>query len=391
MKLTKRQIDNATCREDKTLYLWDGTLSGFGVRLLPTGSKRYVVKYRSYGGGRSAKQRWVTIGIHGQIPFDQAKEHARQILAAVKRGADPQGERLAIRGAPKLLDAWEKFEREELANKKPATIRDYTSCWERHIGPKLGSTKAVDVSRSDVSRLHQSLSDTPYLANRMLALLSSLMNRCEAWEWREQGTNPCRYVKKFEEQSRERFLSDPELERLGKAMRDLVDEGAIWPDVANLIRLLLLTGARRNEIAKCEWGWVNWEQKRISLPDSKTGAKPLFLGDSALQVLQSQKVTTRDPDSVYVFPGKKLNSPLVNLSKPWKLICGAAELKGIRIHDLRHTAASIAVGQGVGLPVIGRLLGHTQTQTTARYAHVDSDPALAAANAIGNAVGGSIG
>lgn len=189
MKLTKRQIDNASCDDNKAHHLWDDSLAGFGVKLLPSGAKRYVVKYRSYGGGRSAKQRWVTIGTHGQIPFDQAKEHARQILAAVKRGADPQGERLAIRGAPKLLDAWEKFEREELANKKPATIRDYTSCWERHIGPRLGNTKAVDVSRSDVGRLHQSLSNTPYLANRMLALLSSLMNRCEAWEWREQGTN----------------------------------------------------------------------------------------------------------------------------------------------------------------------------------------------------------
>lgn len=390
MKLTKRQIENATCDENKANYLWDGSLTGFGVKLLPSGAKRYVVKYRSYGGGRSAKQRWVTIGTHGQIPFDQAKEHARQILAAVKRGVDPQGERLAIRGAPKLVDAWEKFEHEELVNKKPATVRDYTSCWERHIFPKLGNTKAVDVSRSEVSRLHQSLSDTPYLANRTLALLSSLMNRCEAWEWREQGTNPCRYVKKFEEQSRERFLSNPELERLGKALRDLVDEGAVWPDVANLFRLLLLTGARRNEIATCEWEWIDWERQVILLPESKTGAKPLFLGDSALQVLQSQRVTTRDPDSCYVFPGKKQDAPLVNLSKPWKMICKAADLKDIRIHDLRHTAASIAVGQGVALPIIGRLLGHTQTQTTARYAHVDSDPALAAANAIGDVVGTSI-
>ncbi len=387
MKLTKRQIDNATCREDKTLYLWDDSLAGFGVKLLPSGAKRYVVKYRSYGGGRRAKQRWYMIGTHGQIPFEQAKENARQILAAVKRGEDPQGEKLAIRGAPKLVDAWEKFEREELANKKSATIRDYTSCWERHIGPKLGSTKAVDVSRSDVSRLHQSLGGTPYLANRMLALLSSLMNRCEAWEWRKQGTNPCRYVKKFEEQSRERFLSGPEMERLGKALRDLVDDGIIWSDVANLFRLLLLTGARRNEIATCEWDWIEWERKVILLPDSKTGAKALFLGDCAIQVLQRQKVTTRDPESAYVFPGKKYGSPLVNLSKPWILICKAAQLTDVRIHDLRHTAASIAVSQVVGLQIISRLLGHAQAQTTARYAHVDSDPALSAANAIGSAVG----
>lgn len=191
-------------------------------------------------------------------------------------------------------------------------------------------------------------------------------------------------------ESRERFLSSPELERLGKALRDLVDEGAIWPDVANLIRLLLLTGARRNEVATCEWDWIDWERQVILLPDSKTGAKPLYLGDNAIEVLNSQKVTSRDPDTVYGFPGKKQDAPLVNLSKPWKVICKEAELKDIRIHDLHHTAASIAVGQGVALPIIGRLLGHTQTQTTARYAHVDSDPALAAANAIGDVVGASI-
>ncbi len=130
------------------------------------------------------------------------------------------------------------------------------------------------------------------------------MNKCEAWEWREQGTNPCRFVKKFGEQSRERYLSSAELARLGKALRDLVDEGAIWPDVANLIRLLLLTGARRNEIATCEWDWIDWERRVIFLPDSKTGAKPLFLGDRAIKILDSQKVTTRAPDSAHMFPGK---------------------------------------------------------------------------------------
>ena len=134
---------------------------------------------------------------------------------------------------------------------------------------------------------------------------------------------------------------------------------------------------------------ADWDHSVIRLPDSKTGAKPLYLSDSALQVLKSQQVTTRNPDSDYVFPGAKRDGHIINLSKPWKLICEEAELTNVRIHDLRHTAASIAVGQGVALPIIGRLLGHSQAQTTARYAHVDNDPALAAANIVGDALKGS--
>ncbi len=387
MKLTKRQVDSAKCETNKPIYMWDGSIKGFGVKILPSGIKRYVFKYRSYGGGRRAVQRWMQLGTHGEMPFEKVREHARQVSAAVGRGEDPQGEKLAIRAAPTLRDAWERLEVELLPKRKDITVRDYRAAWVNNIEPKLGKVKVRDVSRTDIDRLHKSISKTaPFLANRVLALLSKMMNMAEAWEWRDQGTNPCRFVEKNEENKRERYLSGGELKRLGEALNSLVDLGLIWPDMANVFRLLLLTGARKNEIAACEWAWIDWENSIIRLPDSKTGAKPLYLSGSAVQVLKSQKITTRRPDSEFVFPGVKRDGHIINLAKPWRLICQEADLPDVRIHDLRHTAASIAVGQGVALPIIGRLLGHSQAQTTARYAHVDSDPALAAANVVGTAL-----
>ncbi len=387
MKLSKKHIDAVVTEGDTPTYLWDGSLVGFGVKVLPSGKKRYVVKYRTYGGGRSATQRWMTIGTHGEVPLEQARDHAQQILAAVKRGEDPQGNKFALREAPRLNDVWTQFSKGELLTKKPATIRDYESNWKNLIGPRLGKKLVAEITRADVDSFHRSLSKTPYRANRAVALLSKMMTLSETWEWRDQGSNPCRYIKKNKEISRERFLNMEELGRLGKAMRELVEEEALWLDMANAITLLLLTGARRNEILTCEWAWVSLDSQSIALPDSKTGRKTLYLSDHAVRLLQSQRDNSRDPDSKYVFPGQRNGQCLVNIAKPWDRICKRAELVGVRIHDLRHTSASVAVGEGVALPIIGRLLGHSQPQTTARYAHVDHDPAVTAANTIGDVIG----
>lgn len=390
MKLSKKRIDVAKPHDSKPYYLWDQTLAGFGVKVLPSGKKRYVVKYRAYGGGRSATQRWMTLGTHGEIPFEKVKDHAQQILAAVKRGEDPQGQRFALRKAPRLNDAWERFAAGELKEKKPLTIRDYCSNYENLIGPKLGTKPIAEITRADVDAFHRALAKTPFRANRAVALLSKLMTLAEMWEWGDQGTNPCRYVKKNKERNRERFLSVAELSRIGEAMRELVQEGDIWPDMANAFTLLLLTGARKNEVLTCRWTWVSLENSLIALPDSKTGQKSIFLSEQAVQILRMQQKQSRDPQSPFVFPGLRKGQCLVNISKPWARICEQAEVENVRIHDLRHTAASIAVGEGVSLPIIGRLLGHSQPQTTARYAHVDSDPAVIAANAIGVIISGTL-
>lgn len=390
MKLTKRRIDEAENDPTKPTYLWDSSLAGFGVKVLQSGKKRYVFKYRTHGGGRRATSRWISIGSHGEIPLESARNIAREYATAVARGEDPQSEKMQQRQEPSLTDLWLRFESAEMTRLKKTTARDYSSLWRNTLQPMLGQRRVVDVSRADVDRMHSAMKDTPYQGNRAVAVLSRMMTLAEIWEWRTQGTNPCQYVRRHPEGKRERYLSHPEIRRFGAALSSLVDDGIIWPDMANLFRLLLLIGARRSEITACEWDWIDWGRRIIALPDSKTGAKPLFLNSEAIAILRNQRVTSRDHTSKFVFPGKKDGQCIVNISKPWALICKEAELADLRIHDLRHTAASIAVGQGIALPIIGRLLGHTQTQTTARYAHVDTDPALKAADAIGKIVGAAI-
>ena len=384
-KLTKSLIESLVAVDGKPTFAWD-TLSGFGVKVTPGGKKTFVAKYRTNGGGRGAQQRWLTLGQFGHITCEQGRSLAQQALAAVARGEDPQADRQTKRMAPRLTDVWDRFAADQLPMKKPSTQRDYNNQWKDLIAPKFGKQFVGDIKRADVDRFHKSLRDAPYRANRALALFSRLMTLSEHWEWRDQGTNPCKFIEKFKEEGRERYLSTDEIRRIAAAITELTAEKDIWPEIGNAIRLLLLTGARLTEITQAEWEWVNWKQQIIALPDSKTGKKPIYLSAAALELLRHQQANSRDATSEYIFPGQKAGQALVNLRKPWGRICERANIEGVRLHDLRHTAASIAVGQGITLPVIGALLGHSQAQTTLRYAHVDSDPALVAADAIGRMV-----
>lgn len=387
-KLTKRVVE-AVESADKPLYLWDDQLAGFGVKVLPNGQRRYLLKYR-VGGGRKAPQRWLMIGTHGAITADQARDIAQQALAAVARGEDPQAQRTAIREAPSVRDLWARYEADHLPRKKASSAKDDRQKWRDHINPALGRKRVTEVTREQVDRLHKGLSDTPYQANRVLALISKLFNLAELWGMRPEGTNPCRHVGKFKEQPRERYLNAEELGRLGAALREGLAAQTETPYMVAAIQLLLLTGARLNEILGARWDWVDWERRVLKLPDSKTGAKPVFLSAPALEVLQNLRALPTSQGSRYVIRGRINGQPLVNLAKPWARICERAGLGEVRLHDLRHTAASVGVGQGMSLPVIGRLLGHTQASTTQRYAHVDLDPALAAAEQIGAAVSGAL-
>lgn len=388
-KISKKVVDALQSKDKAPAFLWDEVLAGFGVKALPSGTKRYVVKYRPHGGGRNAAQRWLTLGTHGQLTPDQARSMAQQALAAIARGEDPQGDKIKGRNSTTLDDIWQRFKREHLPQRKPQTRYEYENQWSNTIAGKLGKIAIERITRSDIDRLHKSMRETPYRANRVLALLSRLMSLSEAWDFRPSGTNPCQHVERFKETARNRYLSASELERLGAAMRSLIEEGQITPSAANAIRLLLLTGARLNELLTAEWAWVDWERSILALPDSKTGAKPVYLSAAAINVLHDQQVASEAED--YIFPGSGREGRMINLRKPWAKVCAEAKLTEVRLHDLRHTAASIAVGQGASLPVIGRLLGHSQAQTTNRYAHVDADPALNAANAIGNAIADKIG
>ncbi len=388
-KLTKRLVE-ALEPGLKPVFLWEAETPGFGLKVLPSGQRRYVAKYR-VGGGRSARQRWYMIGSHGTLTCDQAREIARDILSLAAKGGDPQGTRIDVRGAATVADLWARYRDEHLPRKKPKSAHHDEQLWRLYIEEALASHRLPDVSRADIADLHQKLAARPYQANRLLALLSKMFNLAEGWGMRPDGSNPCRHVQKFKEQSRERYLSADEIGRLGKALDDGLKAQVITPYMAAALRLLLLTGARLNEILTARWEWIDWDRRVLALPNSKTGAKPVFLSATTIEILRELQSLPTSDASPFIIRGRSADRPLVNLAKPWKRICEMTELEGVRLHDLRHTAASIAVGQGVSLPIIGRLLGHSQASTTQRYAHVDADPALAAVDRLGEMIGGAMG
>jgi integrase len=388
-RLTKRLVETIEVAK-APVYAWDDQLAGFGVKVLPTGRRKYVCKYR-IGGGRAGRDRWYLIGAHGQITCDHAREMAMQILSAVARGQDPQSNRLAAREAPTLSDLWNRYSTEHLPRKKASSGIDDNQKARDYILPRLGRRKVAEITRADIHDLHRELADRPYQANRVLALLSKMLNLAEAWGYRPDGSNPCRHIEKYKEQARQRYLSNDELRRLGAALDELEANSAHGVYAAAAIKLLLLTGARVNEVLQARWDWVDWDRNSIILPDSKTGPKPLFLSNPALVVLRDLSARPEAATSGFIIKGRLAGKSLVNLAKPWKGLCRAAELDGVRIHDLRHTAASVGVGHGLSLPIIGRLLGHSQPQTTNRYAHVDGDPALSAINTIGETIGTALG
>ncbi|WP_207912088.1 site-specific integrase [Frankia sp. BMG5.11] len=383
-RLTKASVEAVSVPASSPVLSWDDQIPGFAIKVLPSGTRKYVLKYRT-AGGRGGRQRWLGLGTHGAITVDQARKLAKQAAAAVARGEDPQQERRSRGAEPRLIDLWERFAADHLGLKKPGTRADYCSIWANAIGPAFASHIVGDLSRAEVDKFHKAMRATPYQANRTLALLSRLLNLAEAWGWRNQGTNPCKHVTRFSERQRQRFLSAAEISRLFEALDALESRSEITGHLANLVRLLLLTGARSGELRIARWDWVQWDRKVIALPDSKTGAKPIYLNDEALAILQEQHAQSGRGDMI--FAGRTTGSPIVNLRKPWLKVCSEAGLEGVRIHDLRHTAASVAIGAGATLAVVGRLLGHTQAQTTLRYAHLDSDPALKGANLIGSQIG----
>lgn len=173
-KISKRNVETLICDGDRPVFLWDESLSGFGVKALSTGKRQYLIKYRSNGGGRAAPQRWLTLGSHGQLTPDQARSLAQQALAAVARSEDPQSDKFRRRIAPRLRDVWAKFEEEHLPRKKPQTAKEYSSQWHDIISVQLEETAVGDMTRADISKLHSSLSDTPYRANRVIGIMLPL-------------------------------------------------------------------------------------------------------------------------------------------------------------------------------------------------------------------------
>jgi integrase len=384
-RIMKRTVDNLKAPAAGEAMLWDDSLASFGVRVRPSGVKTYVIMYRA-GVRRGAPLRKMAIGQHGS-PWtpDAARVEARRLLGLVAGGADPAAIESSRRKAETVSDLAARFLSDHVQLKRKArTAHEYRRLIDQIILPVLGRKKIADVTRADVARLHHASRAAPYQANRVLAVLSKMFNLAEAWGLRADGSNPCRHVERNPERGRERMLSAAELARLGEALNGYKRS----PYVPAAIKLLLFTGARLSEILTLRWEHVDIQRGDARLPDSKSGAKTVQLPPPALAVLAG---LTRVEGNPHVIVGQKDGAGLVNLEKPWRAIRAAAGLPDVRLHDLRHAFASVGAAGGDSLLVIGKLLGHTQAATTARYAHLSADPVKAAAAAISGQIAAALG
>jgi integrase len=409
-KLSKRVVDALPARS--AVYIaYDSSLTGFGCRVTPMSAKSWIVEYRpNFGGRRSSKKR-ITLGQTSAITANAARHAAQEILARVRLGEDVAAERAEVRRAPTIAELAQRYMAEEIRpTRKLRTTVLYESYFRLHVLPELGTKRARDVTRGDVAQLHRMIgAKTPAAANRVLTLISGLFSWASKNGEIPEGLVPAKGVTKFREDGRERYLTADELGRLGDALREAETIGLPWevdetrptakhapkpenrrvrlpPEATAAIRLLLFTGCRLREILHLRWAEVDFDRAMLFLADSKTGRKPVVLSSAALVVLKSLARL-----GLYTIPGANPDRPRHDLKKPWAAITRRAGLEGVRLHDLRHSFAAIGAGNGLGLPVIGKLLGHRSVETTARYAHLDPNPLRHAANLIADQLAAAVG
>jgi integrase len=336
---------------------------GLGLRITAKDVRSWVFNYRVKG---TLTERRYTIGRYPQPwPFSLAKDEAKVLRREVDQGGDPMGEIHDEREAPTVRDMAERYIEEFMPKKRESTQTEEKRRIRRLILPKIGNRKVREITLADMDKIHRNMAAHPYGANRTLSVCSVMFAKSIKWGWRE--TNPCKGVERYPEPARERYLSQKEIAGLSEVL-------AAYPNqvVANAVRFLLLTGARRGEVLKMKWADVDLETGVWVKPANTTKSKKphrVPLSAAAMEVLASMERTND-----FVFPGRKTDRSLCDLKNVWEKIRQDAGLKDVRLHDLRHSYASILASSGLSLPIIGRLLGHTQPATTARYAHLFDEP-----------------
>lgn len=344
-KLTKRVIDAAEIRA-VDYFIWDNELPGFGLRMLPSGRKVYSVQYRS---GRRSRR--ISLGPSTVLTCEQARTRAIGIIAAARNGDDPAAKRDADRQAVTVKELADRFEKEHVAIRvKESTAKGYKRMLERVIVPVLGRHRVTEVTRADVAKIHHDLRHVPYDANRCLEIISKMFSLAEMWGLRPDGSNPRKHIKKYAEQKRERFLSPAELKRVGEVLREMESEGVELASAIVATRLLILTGCRLNEIMTLQWEHADIPGKALRLPDSKTGAKVVHLGQPAIELLDKIERVEKNP---WVIVGTKFGARLTDLQPFWQRVRARAGLKDVRIHDLRHTFASTVKSRPIATPFQG--------------------------------------
>jgi len=389
-KLTKRLVDSLSAAP-KDNFIWDLDVTGFGLKITPMGRKVYIVQKRLNG-----HLRRFTIGRHG-APWtpDTARLEANKILASLSSGIDPNEEKRKAQADLTVAELCNLYSKEGCGTKKASTLATDQGRIDRHIKPLLGRKKLSQLTRGDLERFLTDVANGKTAvdvkngnrsrsivrggkgtASRTLGFLGAILQF--AVDRGLRSDNPCRGIKKFKDKKIERYLSKQELLDLGRALTDAEKEGINAYAIA-AIRLLLLTGARKNEILSLKWDWVDFDRHMLALPDSKTGAKIIPLGDAAIDILRA---IPRELNRPFVFPGSGANGHLIGLQKIWGRIRTMAGLDSLRLHDLRHHFLSVGASSGESLYILGKLAGHKRPETTQRYAHLADDPVRQSANRI---------
>jgi integrase len=395
-KITKRVVDAAYPKT--TAYLIrDTEIKGFALVVTPAGAKSYAIDYRA-GSGRGAPKRRFVIGKHGALTPEKARIEARRLLGAVASGNDPAEARLAERRAITIAELCDLYLAEGAAHKKTSTLRADRGRIVHHVKPLLGRKQVDQVTRADIERLlidvrsgktavpmppkgSRGSGSLPTGGAGAAAQCVTLMGTLLAFAVQRglRADNPAHGVKKPPVRKMERFLSEAEIARLAEAL-DVEAARSANPYPCAAIKLLLLTGCRRGEIIGLQWAHVDFEWQCLRLPDSKTREKVIYLNPPALALLTALPRISGNP---YAIAGERAGMPFGGIDKVWFRVRAAAGLDDVRLHDLRHSFASIGAVGGLSLPIIGALLGHKHAMTTARYAHLSADPLRAANDAVG--------
>jgi integrase len=389
-KITARTIKNLRPAESGNRIVWDSELKGFGIRITPAGAVTFILNYRAHG-----RQRRYKIGRVPEWTAEAARAEAAKIKPRIdSQGYDPLEEKRKACGEPTLRDLWKEYlERHYSPDASPNSKRNDRQMFEGIVSPRLGSLRVQAINARDVEKLHRELEATPYRANRILALLSSIFQEAIRWKWATE--NPAREIERYPEHRRERWLQEDELKRLHDALDKYQDQKA-----ANAIRLIALTGSRKGEVLKAMWEEFDFDRGVWTKPSHHTKQhKTEFvpLSSAALELLRRMKPQNATGP---LFPGKHKKAARVGLRKPWTAVCKAAGLAQavilqgkrrkvtkwkptVRLHDLRHTFASHLVTQGTSLQIVGKLLGHVEVTTTSRYAHLADSALRDATNTFG--------
>ena len=381
VKLTRRAVDALSVDSGDTV-VWDRDLPGFGIRVYASGRKVWCVQTRGPGGG----PRRVALGRLAEMPPDEARRRAAEVIDRIKQGLDPVPAPPAAE--PTVADLAERYmEAHVKVNCRPNTVESLGRIMRQYIVPELGGLRLSEVDRPHISALHHKMRDKPCQANAVVGVIARMFRLAEAWGMAPPRPNPCRSIRRYAETPRERFLTPEEYRRLGRALDAAEADGSVFPTAVPAIRLLLLTGCRRNEIVKLKWDDVDRTAGELRLRDGKTGWRSVPLTPAVEHVLASIPRIEGNP---WVITGQKPGDHLKSLDMIWQRIRKRAKLDDVRIHDARHSYASRALALGEGLSMIGALLGHSTVTATARYAHLAQDTEKASAARVGGSIGSDI-